>query len=774
VAKAKTLTLRVKDSAFLKKARERFKWANDSDTEQAKRERDDIAFEAGEQWPADIQLARAGQQPINGMPAVPARPTLVINKVKQPVQKILNQERESDIGVMIVPADDFGDLGVTPDDTEITLREGLVRRIQRHSKASDARSWAFKRALIAGRGYYQVMTRYLPGTWNQEVYVHKIYNQAGVLLDPSHEANDGSDADFEFVGTWMPWDRYQSEFGVLADGEDNPFNEATEADFVAMSEQYPDWYKADGEQRAVRVVDYWYKERTSRELALMEDGSTAWVDELPEGVKPADTRREPQVQIKFCKIGGGVQILEETDWPGPDMPIIKVIGEEILPYDNERRYEGMVRPAIGPQMGLNYMVSKQVETVGLSPIAALTVDPEAIEGYEAWYAVANTRALPYLPARTYDEQGRAFKEPHRPQVDPNIMAVAQSVGLFNQAIQDTTAVQDPAMGKTDPSVKSNRHAETLIAESAQGTSNWMDNLKRSLEYEAQVENNLLYPIYGANPGRLVRIVTGEGEAQQMRVSDGEGSPEQAAMQQKAIKVAKLTKDANFNVSIKISSSTENRRNQFVRMFGDILGAAPEQMGVGGDLFYLNMDIPEAKQLAKRQKVMLHPQVQALLAQEAEGTAPIPPEIQAQMAQMQEQIAAAEAALAEALEQAKGKTMESETKLRIAQLEAERDIALKQAEIEADARKEMAKIEADLEMARMDNATKQYVADVQAKTKGQMQASEHAHNEMATDTQLAHESEQAQLDREGQERQAERAEMEAERNREFEASRESEA
>ena len=803
MARTSAPRLRVKDSAFLRKARERFKWADESDSKQAQRERDDIAFEAGEQWPADIKLSRQGQQAVNGMPAVPARPTIVINQIKPRVRKILNQERASDIGIELVPADDFGDLGITPDDTEVTLREGLIRRIQRESQAADARSWAFKRALIAGRGYYLVMTRYLPGKTNdQELYVHRIYNQSAVLLDPSHEMPDGSDADFGFIATWMPWDRYKDEFGKLADGKDNPFMDATDSEFVTMTEQYPDWYRAENDQKAIRVVDYWYVKREARELvtlnhmvqvpsdddeeqALGEPTDLIWRDQLPEklpaGLKVIDTRRVVERQVKFCKIGGGVQELEKTDWLTPDMPIIKVIGDEVLPYDSERRFEGMVRPSIGSQQGLNGMVSKQVEVVAYSPLQALIVDPEAIEGYEEFYKVANTRALPYLPARTRDDEGREFKEPHRPQVDPNIMAIAQSIALFNQAIQDTTDVQDPAMGKTDPSVKSARHAEKLIAESSEGTSNWMDNLKRSLEYEAKVLNNLLYPIYGSRPGRLVRILTGEGESQMMRVGEGQQPNPQAQQQQKAEQVGKLTKDAHFNVIVKVTRSTDSRREQFVRMFGDILNADPQQMAVGGDLFYKNMDIPEAKQLSKRQRMMLAPPIQAMLEQDEQGQEQIPPAVQQKLAKMQEQIQAAEAALAEAMEQAKGKTLESETKLKIAQLEAERDERVAAIEAERDKAVEQAKlaleevkIDADLEKAKMDNATKIHVAEIAAKTKGVIQAAEAEHEAIALAHTTQHESEQAALDRENLERQADRQEAEAERSRQFEASQKDEA
>jgi hypothetical protein len=738
--------LKIKDSELLKKARERFKLANDADTNQAQRERDDIMFEAGEQWPADIKQARQGQQPSNGLPAVPARPTLVINKIKEPVRQVLNQEREADIGVTLVPADDFGDLGILPDDTEIELREGLIRQIQRDSKASDARTWAFKRAAIAGRGYYLVNTRYLPGkTFDQEVYIERIFNQSGVLLDPAHEQPDGSDAEWEFIGKWVPWDKYRAHNAHILNengkSEKNPYSDYSESDFIALTEEYPDWYKAEGDERAVREVSYWYAEYETRTLCQMDDGTEAWKDELPDGVQPVSERQVVEKHIKYCRIGGGVQILEQTDVLSPDMPIIKVVGDEVLPYDSERRVEGMVRNARDSQMGFNYRVSKQVEMIGLTPIPPLMVDPEAIDGYESWYAQANTRAFPYLPYKSRTDDGRELGAPQRPPVDPPILPVAQSIALFDASIKSTTAVPDSTLGNVDPSLKSGRAIREVVANAQMSTSNFLDNLARAVRYEGQVINNLLYPIYGQKPGRLVRIMTGEGEPQMMLVGEPEDQQRAAALQERAKKVAKLTKDAYFNVVVKVAKSFDSRRTEIASKLGELIAAAPEQMAIAGDILYKNMDIPEAKQLAERMRVMLAPPVQQYLAEKEQGRQ-VDPAAQAEIQALKTQIQEAEAAIQQLAEEAKGKRIESQTKIQIAQLEAERDVLL-----------EREKIAADLEKARMDNATKQYVADVAAKTKGQIQAAEHEHDQMATATQLAHEAEQKRLDRDGQARMA---------------------
>src|SRR5947207_9774937 len=89
--------------------------------------------------------------------------------------------------------------------------------------------------------------------------------------------------------------------------------------------------------------------------------------------------------------------------------------------------------------------------------------------------------------------------------------------MFRDAIRSTTGVPDPNLGIQSPSVKSGKMADALIAQSQHGTSNYLDNLQRSIRYEGQIINNLLFAIYG-KPGRLARIMNGQGEGQTVQIS----------------------------------------------------------------------------------------------------------------------------------------------------------------------------------------------------------------------------------------------------------------
>jgi hypothetical protein len=653
-------------------AKRRFKVGDEADTPQRVRELDDLSFYAGglNQWTKDQQDARKGQAATASLPPLPARPMITINKVRQPVQQVTNNIRQSDFSIEIAAADDFGELTDATDSSkqEIEVREGLTRRIQRASEASDARLWAAIRAAIAGRGYYAVLARFLPGkSWDREVYVHRFYNQASIMLDPAHEMPDGSDANWGFIGVDLPLDDYEAQFG-----EEDDLSAMTDGEFRALGDDLPGWFIYDkkAKTRTVRVVDYIYAVYEPRVLVQLADGTAAWKDELPAGAVTVDERDVVERTVKWAKLNG-LRVLDEPEWESPDIPIIKVLGEELQPFDAERRAEGMVRPARDAQVGFNVMVSKWVETIGLTPVPPLVLDPESIESFEKWYQLASTRTLPFLPARTRDDQGREFREPHAPQAGrPDVIqAMAASVQMFDEAIQSTTGVPDSRLGKnTDSKLKAARAIESLQQQSEQGTSNYADNLKRSVRREGEIINNLLYPIYGKKPGRLVKIIDGQGEPQDVQIGQKPQTPGMPPPQTQR-KTYTLTEDATFNINIKVTKDPGTRREEESTFIAHLLDANPMFMTWFGDLFFKNQDGPGHAAMEERAKVMLDPKIQQMMAAKDSGTT-LPPEIATQLAAKDQQIQHAEAAMKQLHDAVQSKQMENDTRVKIAQMDNE--------------------------------------------------------------------------------------------------------
>lgn len=690
------------DADIVKVGRKRWLQGEKADDAQRKREIDALRFYSGDQWPQAIKDSRAGQDAAGGLPATPARPCLTINKTREPVRQVLNQERQSDMGIELVPADDFG--GTEQEQItheEIEIREGLTRRIQRDSEAADARTWAFARAVIAGRGYYGVMTRYLPGkTADQEIFLQRFFNQACVMLDPNHEQPDGSDATWGIIGSDLRYDAYIAEYGQVAGRKNRAC--CGKDEWRALGDEAPGWFSGedgDTDTRTVRVVDYYYTTFEPRELAMFKEGGCEWVDEMPEGLDPKghDIRTVVVKKVKWVKIDG-YQVLDKTDWAGKYIPIVKVVAEELQPFDSERIVEGMVTSMIDPCRGNNYMISKWVEMVGLSPIPPWMMAAGQDEGFEAEYEAANTRAMPVLHYNQKDLDQNPAPPPTRTNVTTDISAVAASVQMFNEAIVSTSGVPETALGQVDPSVKSGKLAKALIEQSNRGTSNYLDNLRRSIRHEARIINDLLYPIYGRE-GRIVRMMDAKGEVSPAMLHhpfllQGAGKQARAVPAQpgqEGSKTYTLTEHADWNVAVKISKDFDTRREQEAETLGQIIEADPTQMAVIGDLFFKYQDGPGHEEMSERYKMMLAPPIQAMLA----GKNQIPPEVQQQMQQAQEQMGQMNEELHKANEIIKGKQIEAEGKLKQTALEG--DIEGNKLKLELASKEKIALIQATASM-----------------------------------------------------------------------------
>lgn len=657
-------------------ARARFNQADESTIGQRNREKEALKFYAGDQWTDTQKKARLGIAADGDLPPVPERPTYVINKVREPVRSVLSSEEQAEFTIEIIREDDFGDLAEpNPDqEAETDLREGFLRRIQNSPDAQDARLWAASRAAQCGTGWYRVMTRFVAGkTRDKEIIPERIFDQASVYPDPAHEKPDGSDCRWLFEGVDMPIEDYNAQHGKVGDKANRvTLSSARDDEWRALGEEAPKWFTTEGKTKSVRVMNYWYLERTPRTLCQMPDGSFLWESELPEDhPEPLDTWSDEStalVTVKWCKIDG-IQVLDETDWEGKTIPYVKVLGEELHPYDAERRTEGMVQPMMDAGRGFNAMACKLIEVVGLAPIPSLMVEEGSWEPYKQFYQLANTRTIPALPYKGRGADGQELRAPSSVPRDASVIApISAALGMLDQAIKSTTGVPDPAMGHQDPTVKSGAMAKSLQAAAQHSTSHYLTNLQRSMRYEGQIENDLLYPIYGTRPGRIARIVNDSNEPQTVRVNQ----PEQAQMSWQpgaplppAPKRYVLTKDANFHVVINVTKNKGTLQEQESELIATVVQAQPQLLTVFGDLFF---KLQHQNEMAERMKVMLDPKVQQMLAQKAQGGPEIPPQLMQQMAQQKQQLDDAHTLLQKAMQEIQGEAAKYASAKEIAQMQ----------------------------------------------------------------------------------------------------------
>lgn len=731
--------------AVVQEALDRYKLSLDADDKQRKREIDALEFQVPEkQWPEEAINARAGQTYSSGniTMTVPARPRLSIPKLDQPIQLVLNQEKAAHLGIQVHALTEDAD-----DDTAEML-QGLYRRIEVDSRANLARSWAFERAVKAGTGAYRVLKEYDRDGGHpsdQKIVIKRLLHQESARFDPFATEPDKSDADWGFVSEWIPLSRLKRLHpkSKLIGMDDGAFGE--------LLTQVPEWIRTDKAGKAALVVEYFRKEYKTRTLVALDDGSSSFNDEIPEGRKAAEgdgafSREDEDYVVVWSKLTA-IEELDTEEWDGRYIPIIPTIGRELIPFDQERRFVGIIEPNMDAQRMFNYCASTAVEIGSMESKAGPDLDPEEIEGFEVFWQQRNLRNFPFLPRRKF-LHGTVYPPPQTLQADTSKLQT--SMLLLQQAdtfLHAGTGAFEPSLGQSSPNAKTKGGTLALQAQHDEGNSNWLDNLAEiSLTYEAKVVLDLIPHVYD-RPGRVARILDIEDNSQTVMLNKpfimgpnkrpmaappqppqmpgqppqpmpGQPIPGQPPMSQAQpqpeVKHYDLKK-GRYGVTVSVGKAYKSRVEQGADELGQLFQAEPQLFSILGDIYLKFRDFPGHMEAAERVKKML----------------PAPLQDQGDPQASQQEAA-----------QLKGQLQQMQGELQ----KAGQIIQTKQVEQQAKIAAEKISSQAAITMQAMKDATSVTVAQINAMTKGVQMQSEAQNEAQALGRQHAFDANQGTQDR----------------------------
>jgi len=609
---------------LLKKAQAEFELVVEAEAETRKLSLEDFEFESGIQWHQSLKYDRERD----------GRPCLVINKTKQFVNQITNDQRQNRPSIKVYPVDDRADIETAK------VIQGLVRHIEYNSNADTAYDTAFECAVKGGLGYFRIITDFVdPIGFDQEILIKRIKNPFSVYFDPFSNEPDGSDASFAFITEDLSKDEYKRRY------PDSKL--ATQDGWEACGNTLPSWMPGG----SARVAEYFYKVFEKKEVVLLSTGETVLKDELPEflpeGVSVLNSRVSQVPKIKWAKING-VEILEETDWPGAFIPIVPVYGVE-SDINGKKIIEGIVRNAKDPARMYNYWASAETEAIALAPRAPFVAAEGQIEGYEQDWENANRRNHAVLKYKPSDVNGTPLPPPQRQAFEPAVQAITNARMLASDDIKATTGIYDASLG-----AKSNETSGVAIQRrnmQAQ-TSNFhfVDNLTRSLRHAGRIIIDLIPKIY--DTPRTARIIGEDGEHQVVKVNDPtfmkDGKPSLYALD-----VGK------YDVVVDVGPSFQTKRQEAVASMLEVTKAMPQFMAIAGDLIVKNMDWPGSQEIAERIKKTMPPNIV-----EDKKDQQIPPQVQAQVMQMNQMIEQLTGKLNELHEEREKKLVEIESRERI--------------------------------------------------------------------------------------------------------------
>ena len=582
----------------LARMRKRLEQSLSAYSESRDSELDDLRFMAGSpdnrwQWPQEVLATRGAVQ---GQ-TINARPCLTINKLPQHVRQVTNDQRQNRPSGKVIPVDDKADIEVAE------VFNGMVRHIEYMSDADVVYDTACDNQVTYGEGYFRILTEYCDETsFDQDLRLQRIRNSFSVYMDPHIQDPCGSDAEYCFITEDMP----QSEFERL-------FPDAEPISSIAIrgvgDEAMSQWIMED----TVRIAEYFYAVYEKATLHLYPNNQTAYAGS-PEarqmemmGVRPLRTREVDIRRIKWMKTNG-YEILEENDWPGKWIPVIRVIGNE-FEVDGRLYISGLVRNAKDAQRMYNYWVSQEAEMLALAPKAPFIGYAGQFEGYEHQWKTANVQNYPYLEVNpdVTDGQGAVLPLPARAQPPLAQTGLIQAKMGASDDIKSTTGYYDSSLGETS----NERSGRAILARERQGDTgsyHYIDNLARAIRYGTRQLVDLIPKIYDTQ--RIARIIGIDGETDTARIDPTQAEPVREIRDQSGIVIAKIYNPSvgKYDVAVTTGPSYLTKRQEAMDAMGQILQANPNLWAVAGDLFVKNMDWPGAQEIAKRLQKTIEPRL----------------------------------------------------------------------------------------------------------------------------------------------------------------------
>ena len=576
---------------------------------------DDIKFYSGQQWPD--QLKRMRESDPNG-----PRPCLTINKLPLHVRQITNDVRQNKPAIKVHPVDDKGDVKMAE------VLNGVIKHIEYQSDADIAYENANFYQVVAGVGYWQVITEVLDETTNQQdIFVKPVSNIFTVYYDPNCECPFGSDAERVLITSEMPLEEFEEKY---------PDVETSSLDSASIGDRHNDW-SDDG---TVRIGMYWYKEEKKTNVLLVEDmmgGLTPipeaeyWKQYQGDVNRPKVRSSRPKIEEKvfWVKTNGSV-ILERGEWLGKYIPIVRVPGE-VLDIEGKKTFRGVVNNAKDPCRMYNYWVSAETEMIALQPKAPFIGAAGTFDGYEDKWAMANVSNLPYLEYNPIDVNGNPVPPPQRQPFSGSPNGVVNAKMGAADDIKATTGQYDASLG-----MRSNETSGKAIMarqrEGDTGTFHYMDNMGKAIRLTGRIIIDLIPKIYDTE--RIVRIVGEDGAVDQARFDPNQQEPVRKVRTLDGIKSIYNPTIGKYDVTVSIGPSYSTKRAEAFDAMTQLVQGNPQLWPVIGDLIVKNMDWPGAEAMAKRLKAMLPPQI-ANLEQADEGELPV--EAQTQINQIQGQL-----------------------------------------------------------------------------------------------------------------------------------------
>jgi hypothetical protein len=589
----------------------------------------DLAFiyEADQQSQWDPQVLQLRQ----------GRPSYTFNRVLQPVNMLIGDQRQTRPSVKVRPASQSATLPVAD------IFGGMWRSIEQESRAEAIYDDSYKQSVGGGFGEMRILPEYENDqSFDQVLRIQNIPNPLTVVRDPESTDPCGADARWCMVGDRISRELYDDLY---------PGDEPTT---FAMARDSLGWRT----ENMIRVVDYFEKIAVVKEIAELSDGRVVdWTDKEkavekhlskadPHGkyAKVVRTRKVNGWKIRWLKCDGARILKGPIDYDWQRIPVVRMPGRYIN-IEGRQLLQSLVRHSWDSQRAYNFQSSDAIERSALVPKSRYLVTAKMVNGYDDIWNTSHTTPRIYLPYNV-DKDAPNGGAPFREQpidVPAGAVAMAQKAA---QDVQATTGMFDPALGNADDMNRvSGKALVTHTRRSDLASHEFIDGYGKALQLLCEMGLDMIPTVYDS--ARVVRIIGADGSEDMAKINHDDGSGN----------IINDLSEGRYDCTVTLGPSYQTARQESLATLIDAAQTIPAFAQVTPDLIAKAIDNPDSDEMAKRlRRLLIHQGIIQPTQQDLDNMGPPPQPNPLEQAQLQRaQALAARDGAAAKIEQSKAAT-----------------------------------------------------------------------------------------------------------------------
>lgn len=574
-----------KDIALAKKVRDRIKKWDDDWRFNKDQYHEFVSFVMGSQWTEDESKLFIDYKKI----------PLSFNKLAPLINHLLGEQRMNTPNLQVVP-----DEGVPAETAQV--REALIKDISLNSNAKIVYQEAFQQAAIGGFGAYMIDTEYESNdSFDLVIILRSIKDPTWCYWDLSAKSPCKTDGMYAGFRTRMSRRQFAGLYGDDIEcqiGSDSNFDEGSATGWIFSSdneitviEDYEREYDTQtlyqlSNARVVNEKEYKNLERVEIDgkKYLMDDGELVTV---------FHSRETHKYKIKHRKIAGEF-LLEETDFPSEQLPVIFVDQNSYIDKSGKQICRPFVKDAKDAQRYINYLGTQSAYLMRVSRYDQFLISKANVRS-------PDTEAIWRDPATAqgglvYDNaaDGSVPIQLRPPELSPSLITQYQRA-LAD--IEQCTGMYSTQMGEDGNEVS----GSAIDARTKRGSKNTyvpFDSLNRAIACGGQIIDEMIPFVYDSQRKMMLNMPdSGMTKVTLNNQVDEYGSQVENDM-----------KTGHYKVRLLPGASFEGQKQENLQSIQTVLQSDPTLFRLLADLYVDNLPMANNIEMRNRLRTIVPPEI----------------------------------------------------------------------------------------------------------------------------------------------------------------------